>query len=223
MLAEPIRLFLLQLEGMKTTLIFLVSLAVILAIFAYFAVFGPPTGSYAVSPIGNSSDTQIVSSSLLGEITSTSSILSMATGTTMNAGVSSSATFGSSFATPALAWPEGQSKIEITAASLEGSQMTLMLTVQIGASPECVPLNIRLVADEEGDLNPPNPASFSFPDSGNCNGTPNQTYANQTAIFTVDPTMLPFLFTTGGISNIFFEVVTTTNNGLNIILPGTSG
>ena len=101
--------------------------------------------------------------------------------------------------------------------------MTFTLSIQMGTDPECVPLNLRLVADEEGDLDPPTPASFSFPDSGNCNGAGGQTYENQQAAFTVDPTMLPLLFTTGGTSNIFFEIATTTADGLTVVFPGTSG
>ncbi len=101
--------------------------------------------------------------------------------------------------------------------------MTFTLTVQTGQSPECVPLNLRLVADEQGDLEPPNPASFAFPDSGNCNGAPNQTFANQTTTFTVDPTAIPLLFTTGGSSNIFFEIATSSDNGLNVLFPGPNG
>ncbi len=207
---------------MKITLIFLGSIAVILGIFAYFAVFGPPTGSYAINPLDNtpngsngSSSLNIASDTMLGIATSSLGVPPTASG--------SLSTFGSSFATPPLTWPEGQSKIGITAISLEGNQMTFTLTIQTGASPECVPQNLRLVADEQGDLNPPNPASFSFPDSGNCNGSPNQTYTNQTTTFMVDPTTLPLLFTTGGTSNIFFEIATTTGNGLNVVFPGTSG
>jgi hypothetical protein len=211
---------------MKTTLIFLGSLAVVLAIFAYFAVFGPANGTYNVNG-GVGTDTPIATSTQLILLTPTST----ASSTTLDDGNASSSTdsndlgepLGTAFATPPLSWPEGGSKISINALSLEGNQMTFTLTVQTGQSPECVPLNVRLVADEEGDLDPPNPASFTFPDSGNCNGAPNETYANQTTTFTVDPTAFPLLFTTGGASNIFFEVTTSTDNGLNVLFPGTSG
>jgi len=101
--------------------------------------------------------------------------------------------------------------------------MTFTLAVQTGAASACVPLNLRLIADEAGDLEPPVPASFAFPGSGNCNGAPSQSYANQTTTFTVNPANFPLLFTTGGTSNIFFEVATTSRNGLNIDFPGTSG
>ena len=218
---------------MKTIFIFLVSLAVILGIFAYVSVFGPPTGSYAVSPLESATGSAISSSSLLGQITSTSTTLNF--GPTSTIAISGSSTtasstsqtptgpFGTSFGTPPLSWPEGQSKISVQAISMEGNQMTFTLGVQTGPAPQCVPLNLRLIADEEGDLDPPNPASFSFPDTGNCNGTPSHTYTNQSTTFTIDPSMLPLLFTTGGVSNIFFEVATTTGNGLNVLFPGTSG
>jgi len=209
---------------MKTTLIFFGSLAVVLGIFAYFAVFGAPTGSYAVSPIDNASGTDITSSSFtFASSTSSSTALGDAGAASSSTSGGATGTFGTSFGTPALSWPEGQSKISITALSLEGGQMTFTLSVQTGAAPECVPLNLRLVADEQGDLDPPNPASFSFPDSGNCNGAPGQTYTNQTTTFAVDPTALPLLFTTGGTSNIFFEIATSSGNGLSVDFPGTSG
>lgn len=202
---------------MRTTLIFLGSLAVILAIVTYFAVFGSPTGSYAVTPLGNASNT--FTSSTFPYASSTPSSTPVGGG---NAS-SSTAVFGTAFTTPALIWHEGQSTISITAVALSGNQMTFTMIVQTSASPECVPLNLRLVADEQGDLDPPIPASFSFPGTNNCNGAPNQTYTNQTTTFTIDPTKIPLLFTTGGSSSIFFEVVTSTNNGLNVVFPGTSG
>jgi len=217
---------------MKTTLIFLASLAVVLGIFAYFAVFGPPTGSYSVSPNSTSTDTSSpfvfassTASSTAGTVSGgTASSTGGAGGTGAGgSGASTPTAFGTSFATPPLSWPQGQSKISIKAVTIEGDAMTFTLTVQTGGAPECVPLNLRLVADEQGDLAPPNPVSFSFPDSGNCNGAPNQTYTNQTTTFAIDPTALPLLFTTGGSSNIFFEVATTTGNGLSIDFPGTSG
>ena len=203
---------------MKTTLIFLTSLAGILIIFAYFAVFGPPTGSYQVNGAGTTSgipsNPWIVSSSIMA-MSGTPEGSSPASG--------GGGSFASTFPTSPLTWPEGQSKISITGVSLQGSQMAFTLSVLTGGALECVPLNLRLVADEAGDLDPPTPASLSFPDSGNCNGAPGKIYANLTATFTVDPTALPLLFTTGGSSNIFFEIATTTANGLEVDFPGTSG
>jgi hypothetical protein len=210
---------------MKIVLIFLGSLAVILGIFAYFAVFGPPTGSYAVSPIGNASSDAtnaapfvFASSTIASGTTATGSDTSSS-----SSGSAGDGSFASVFSTPTLSWHEGNAKLSITGVSLDNAQMTFALSIQTGAAPECVPLNLRLIADEEGDLTPPNPSSFTFSDSGNCNGAPNETYPDQTAIFTVDPARFPLLFTTGGSSNIFFEVVTSTNSNLSVIFPGTSG
>src|SRR5579872_4841693 len=102
----------LQLNLMKTALIFLSSLAVILGIFAYFAVFGPPTGSYSVSPIDSGTGTSIVSSSLLGEITSTSTspiiVGGSPTSTDSGSATAGNGVLGSSFGTPPLIWPSGQ-------------------------------------------------------------------------------------------------------------------
>ncbi len=203
------------------------SLAVVLGLFAYFAVFGPANGTYSVNG-GVGTDTPIATSTQLILPTSTASgtigLVGGANGaSSTDTDTGPGETLGTSFATPPLSWPEGGSKISITAVSLEGTQMTFTLTVQTGQSPECVPLNVRLVADEEGDLDPPNPASFTFPDSGNCNGAPNETYTDQTTAFTLATTTFPLLFTTGGASNIFFEVATSSNNGLNVLFPGTSG
>jgi hypothetical protein len=206
---------------MKTTLIFLGSLAVVLGIFAYFAVFGAPTGSYAVNPLASATDT--APSLVLVPIASSTIATATAPDATASSSSPTASAFSTAFSESPLTWPESQAKISITALALEGNQMTFTFGVQAGAATACIPLNLRLVADESGDLDPPNPSSFSFPDSGNCNGAAGQTYANQTTTFTIDPANFPLLFTTGGASNIFFEVVTTTNNGLNIDFPGTSG
>ncbi|HVO28516.1 MAG TPA: hypothetical protein VMT81_00845 [Candidatus Paceibacterota bacterium] len=204
---------------MKTALIFLWSMAVVLGVFAYFAVFG--TGSYAV--MGSSlSANPVFATSTFALATTTAPTGTAAAGGSAAAS-SSSATWGSTFSTPALTWPEGQAKISIMGASLQGSQLSFSLSVQAGPSLACVPLNLRLVTDEEGDVEPPDPASFTFPDSGNCNAAPGGTYDNQTATFTVDPTAFPFLLTTGGASSIYFEISTTTGNGLAVYFPSTSG
>jgi hypothetical protein len=118
---------------------------------------------------------------------------------------------------------EGNETISIAAANLNGSQLTLTLSVQMGSVAECVPLNVRLVADEEGDLTAPLTAQFTFPDTGTCEGTPGVTYNDQQIVFNVDPTTLPLIFTTGGTSNKFFELSTTPQGGITITPPPTSG
>jgi hypothetical protein len=217
---------------LKTTLIFLTVLAVILGVFSFFAVFGNSSGTYAITPSpsdASSTGFNIPSSSIaLASSTmddtsssfagSSSDIFANASGT-----ATSTDFYGSAFPTPALSWTDGGATFDITAVALQGTQLSFTFTIQMGASPACVPLDLRLVADESGDLQGPATPSFSFPDSGNCNGAANEMYTNQTVNFTVDPANLPFLFTTGGPANIFFEVVTTTANGLNIDLPSTAG
>jgi hypothetical protein len=204
--------------SLKHVLIFLSSLAVILGFFAYFAVFESTPGTYTVvgnngsnnSQLGNTSTTLIASSS----ITASSSTTGIGT---------IASEYGTSFSTPPITWNEGPSTVSITGVSLQGTQMTFTMSVAIGGAPQCVPLNLRLVADEQGDLEPPTPASFTFPDSGSCNGSANENYTNATTSFTVDPTAFPLLFTTNSASGTFFEVATSSNNGLQIQIPGTSG
>jgi hypothetical protein len=42
--------------------------------------------------------------------------------------------------------------------------------------------------------------------------------------FTIDPSLTaPFLLTTGGASNVFFEVATSTTGGVDIALPSDAG
>lgn len=201
---------------MKTALIFLWTLAIVLGIFTYFAVFGGAPGTYSVNPLPTS--TNLATSTMLILPSSTASSSLGANGSTANPNF-----YGSAFTTPPVTWSESGATLGITGASFENNQLTLTLTVQMAGSPSCVPLNIRLVADESGNLQSPNTPSFSFPDSGNCNGAPGETYQNQSVVFMVTPDKFPLLLTTGGSANVFFEVATTTSNGLQITLPSTSG
>ncbi|HUZ92990.1 MAG TPA: hypothetical protein VNG29_03280 [Candidatus Paceibacterota bacterium] len=130
--------------------------------------------------------------------------------------------FQSSFDTPPVRWSQGNDNFSITGASLDGNELTLLLTVQPGGAAHCIPISLRYVTDESGDLAPPDTQDFTFPDSGNCQGSPAATYTDQAVVFTVNPPA-PFLFTTYGSSNTFFLVATTTNNGVSVELPGTSG
>jgi len=92
----------------------------------------------------------------------------------------------------------------------------------MGSITECAPLNLRLVADDSGSFTPPD-NNFAFPESGSCKGAPGATYGAQPIIFTVDSATFPLLFTTGGGSNTFFQVSTTTFGGVNIMIPGNAG
>jgi hypothetical protein len=114
----------------------------------------------------------------------------------------------------------------VTGASWNNDQLTIELSIQMGASPACIPLNVRLVADESGDLAAPtSPAgsNFIFPDTQTCNGTPGETYS-QSVTFAVNPSVVaPFLVTTGGTANMFFNVATSTDGGVDVALPGDNG
>ena len=92
----------------------------------------------------------------------------------------------------------------------------------MGSAYECVPLNLRLVLNEEGDVKRPLTQQFQFPDGGGCQGTPQTTCQDQRVILSTDNVTPPFWMTTGGLSNIYFEVATTTS-GIDIKIPQKSG
>jgi hypothetical protein len=100
-----------------------------------------------------------------------------------------------------------------------------MVNVMVGSIPQCVPINVRLISDEQGDMvTPTSPTQTNFPlITSTCEGTPNTLYPGQPLTFTVDPANMPFLFLTGGTSNIYFEVTTTTSGGLDVAIPQQSG
>ena len=108
-------------------------------------------------------------------------------------------------------------------ATLQGNQLTLNLAIAMGNIAQCIPLNIRMLQDEQGDLAAPITPQFTFPESGACTGAPGATYTDQQVVFTVDPTMFPLFLTTGGASNIFFQIATTTAGGLTVNVPQKSG
>jgi hypothetical protein len=212
---------------MKRTLIILSSVAVILGIISFFVVFYgggtyvvnsplPSDSTYSSSTANTASET---SSSTLAEASSSAS----STNNGLTDASSTLAEYASSYSQSPMTWMEGSETIAITAATLSGSQLTLTLAVQMGSVAECVPLNVRLVADEKGDLAAPLTTQFSFPDSGTCEGTPGAMYNGQEIVFAVDPTTLPLVFTTGGTSNKFFELSTTSQGGVSITPPPTSG
>jgi hypothetical protein len=138
-------------------------------------------------------------------------------------GSSTLAEYASDYSQSPMTWAEGDETLSVTGATLSGSQFTLKLTIQMGSVAECVPMNLRLVADENGDLVAPLTTQFAFPDSGTCQGTPGAMYSDQEIVFAVDPNSLPLVFTTGGTSNKFFELSTTPQGGITIAPPPTSG
>jgi hypothetical protein len=110
--------------------------------------------------------------------------------------------------------------MSIVGAALSGSQLTLNIQVVMGSVAECVPLDLRLIADENGDLSPPITPQFTFPDTGTCNGTPGETYSAQPIVFTLaNPGTFPIILTTGGMANILFEVTQNPDGSLIVQLP----
>ena len=210
---------------MKITLIFVSTLAFILLVFTYFAVFGGSPGTYGINPLPTSTKISTSTTLVLPNMPSSTVIgQSDASSTGSDGSASGTANFyGRAFSTSPLTWTDTGANFSIAAASLQGNQLSFTLNVQIGSSPTCVPLDIRLVADENGTLQAPDTPSFNFPDSGNCNGSPNSLYKNQSITFTVNTNNFPLLFTTGGSANTFFEIATTSNNGIEIDLPSNSG
>ena len=123
----------------------------------------------------------------------------------------------------AVTWTQGNETLSVINASVSGSQLTLGVQVAMGSVAECVPLTLRMIADEQGDLSPPITSQFTFPDTGTCNGTPGETYSAQPIVFTLnDPTTFPIILTTGGTANILFEVVQNPDGSLSVQLPPNS-
>ncbi len=83
-------------------------------------------------------------------------------------------------------------------------------------SSQCIPLNIRRLINEEGDLLAPNTKQFYFPDSGGCIAMPNKTYFDQKIIFVVPEQEKEFHITTGGQLNMFFTITVLENNNLKV-------
>ena len=208
---------------MKAALIVLCSLAVILGVVAYFAVF---SGTQVIEPVA-SSDNGSTSTQIFQNPTTTSSTISSSTSGQVITNAPTSTIFQTLFSAPYPAtWTEGQPQFAITGATLQGNQLTLILNIQTGSSTECVPVNMRLITDEQGDMAAPSvPGSpnFLLGSDGTCAGSPGTVYPNEPVTFEVDPTQMPFLFTTGGVSNMYFEVATTSDNGLQITVPQNTG
>ncbi len=203
------------------TLVVLSAAALALAVLAGFIVFYP-TGSYqpvVVQNHGATSSAAVLLPSSTALSTSTTSQTPVLPATVGG--------FSSEYSSPyPVQWSEGGESFSITGAALQNNQLALSLAIKMGIVSECVPVNLRLVADEFGTLRPPSapPAStFTFPDTQSCNGTPGATYS-ESAVFSIDPSIFsPFLLTTGGASNVFFSVATDTAGGVDVTLPSHSG
>jgi len=217
---------------MRTALIILWAAAIVLSIVAFIVVFYP-SGSY--QPVVEEGP-GTVSFSNLPTSTPTSSLANAASGTALSGAAAASSsslsslpigTFGSNYTSPyPITWNDGGASFAVTGAVWNGNQLALSLSIQMGPSPACVPIDLRLVANESGALQAPSsPAgpNFIFPDTQTCNGSPEATYS-QTVTFTIDPSIpWPLLLTTGGAANTFFNIATSTSGGVDIALPGNSG
>ena len=215
---------------MKITLIVLACLAVVLGVIAYFAVF---SGTQVIEPVAtsttnqqSSTPTMVLTAPSSSASTSATIALSSSTATATSPTSQDTAPYATAYAAPyPVTWTEGETKLAITSANLIGNQLTFSIAIQLGADVQCVPINLRMVTDEAGDMAAPtSPMNANFPlaPDGGCNVPANSQYASNVS-FTVDPTALPILITVGPPSNTFFEVSTTTGNGLQVAIPQQSG
>ena len=208
--------------NLKTTLITLSCFAVVLIIITFYVVFYGSGGTYVVSStLGPDADIFATSTAA-----SVSSAASSTASYTLALASSSADSTASPTSTPTqigaapITWTQGNETLSIADASLSGSQLTLGVQVAMGSVGECVPLNLRLIADEQGDLSPPITAQFTFPDTGTCNGTAGEIYSAQPIVFTLaDPGTFPVILTTGGVANVLFEVVQNADGSLSVQLP----
>lgn len=85
---------------------------------------------------------------------------------------------------------------------------------------DCVHQNVRRIVNEAGDLSTPlEPMWYS---QGGCLSVLDATYDNVKLTFVVPESEQPFSFTSGGKSNIFFEVSMSDDGGVNVGLEPTS-
>lgn len=206
--------------NLKTILITLSSLAFIFLVVTFYIVFYSGAGTYVVSSnLGADAGIFATSTSVAsGTASSTASSTLVLPSTSTSTEVSSA-----SSTTPAISWTQGNEMLSIANVSISGTQLTLGVQVAMGSAGECVPLTLRMIADEQGDLSPPVTPQFTFPDTGTCNGTPGETYSAQPVVFTIsDPPTFPIVFTTGGTANVLFEVAQNPDGSLSAQLPPSS-
>ncbi len=231
---------------MKFTLITLASVAAVLGIITYFALF---SGPQIIQPNQTSSTAQNYPQVAPSSTRATSSAFagggglnggnSSATGTSSGAGgasSSSSQVYQTTFFAPyPITWSEGQPQLAIMGAMLQADQLVLSVNIQMGPTAQCVPVNLRLITDEQGDMQAPSaPAAPNFPlaADGTCQGDAETSY-NESVTFTVNPATgagtgaaaatAPWLFSTGDPANGFFEIATTTAGGLQVTVPQKNG
>ena len=200
-------------------------IVIVLGVTTYFVIFG--TGTQLIQPTNTASSTSSsIATFVFPSSTASSSFLGLGSATSSNASGTMSGPFSSNFSAPyPVIWSEGQSSFAISGATLTGNELTLLINVAVGGIPQCVPINLRLISDEEGDMAAPtSPIQTNFPlSTSTCEGASNTTYPSEPLTFTVDPANTPFLFLTGGTSNVYFEVTPTTDGGLDVAIPQQSG
>lgn len=219
--------------SLKKLLALFIAADVVLGAIAYFVVFYSTPGTYDIanSPLPTTGTLPATSTIALATSTasstqaSTSSAAGLGTPSTSTVtGNPSNAVYATDYAIPyPITWSETDASISVMGASLQGNQFTLKLAVAMGNVLQCVPLNIRLLADEKGDFAAPITQQFTFPETNSCEGAPGATYTDQQIVFDTDSIPFPAFFTTGGVSNIFFQVATTSAGGLNVTIPQASG
>jgi uncharacterized protein (UPF0333 family) len=202
--------------NLKTILITLSCIAGLLIVITFYVVFYGGGGTYVVSSTLGS-DAGIFATSTATQV---GGAASSTTSSTLALASSSASSTITSITAPAVTWTQGNETLSVINASASGSQLTLGVQVTMDSIAECVPLTLRLIADEQGDLSPPITSQFTFPDTGTCNGTPGETYSAQPIVFTLnDPTTFPIILTTGGTANTLFEVAQNPDDSLSVQLP----
>jgi hypothetical protein len=205
--------------NLKTTLITLSCIAGLLIIITFYVVFYAGGGTYVISA-NLGSNAGIFATSTNGATTPAGGAASSTTSSTLALASSSASSTATSIAAPAVTWTQGNEALSVINASAAGSQLTLGVQVTMDSVAECVPLTLRMIADEQGDLSPPITPQFTFPDTGTCTGTPGETYSAQPIVFTLpDPATFPIVLTTGGAANVLFEVTQNPDGSLNVQLP----
>lgn len=219
---------------MKLAFIILASLAVLLGFITYFALFSGPQIVQPNQPAQNYAPVAPTSTQATASSSATSSAFVNGSGnndgsngtSNQGNGGANQTVYQTMFSAPyPVTWTEGQPQLSIIGATMQDHQLVLSVNVQMGPAAQCVPVNLRLIADEQGDMQAPTaPATPNFPlaPDGTCQGDAETAY-NESVTFTVDPANLPFLFSTGDSANAFFEISTTTSNGLKVDVPQKNG
>jgi hypothetical protein len=205
--------------NLKTILITFSCIAGLLIVITFYVIFYGGGGTYVVSSdLG--SDAGIFATSTATQAGGTASSTTSSTLALASSSASSTTSSSLSSAESPIAWTQGNETLSVINASVSGSQLTLGVQVTMDSVAECVPLTLRMIADEQGDLSPPITSQFTFPDTGTCNGTPGETYSAQPIVFTLnDPTTFPIILTTGGTANALFEVIQNPDDSLSVQLP----